>query len=54
MVVGDLVMAGVCVYFVRYIYFVVVHILLVMVSDGCSDDVLDALLLVLVMVSFCV
>ena len=32
----------------------VVDILLVMVSDGCSDDVLDALLLVLVMVSFCV
>jgi hypothetical protein len=34
---------------------VVVDILLVMVSDGCSDDVLDALLLALmVMVSFCV
>jgi hypothetical protein len=34
---------------------VVVDILLVMVSDGCFDDVLDALLLALmVMVSFCV
>ena len=42
------------VYILLEIYFVVVHILLVMVSDGCSDDVLDALLLVLVMVSFCV
>jgi hypothetical protein len=33
---------------------VVVDILLVMVSYGCSDDVLDALLLALAMVSFCV